>query len=93
MDKGKSIQTEPTKEEMIDIWKQHGKHLYDLLFPSETPQLENVAKSYEEVFACKPSLERRMEKGDKKITLKVHPQEYRIARVLSFSSIFDLSIC
>lgn len=42
MDKGKNIQTEQTKEEIVDIRKQRERRLCDLLFPLESPELENI---------------------------------------------------
>ena len=51
MDKGKNILTESTKEEMIDIWRQHGKHLYSILVSPESTELENIEESYEEAIS------------------------------------------
>lgn len=73
MNKGKSIEIKTTKEEMIDIQMQRGKRLYDILFPSERPEEEIVAEYYEEALSLKPSLEKRLAKGDRKITLDLHP--------------------
>ena len=75
MDKRKNIESELTEEEVIDIQRQRGKYLYDLLFPSENPELENIDKSYEEAVARKPSLEGRLAEVDQKVTLEAYPQE------------------
>lgn len=55
---------------MVDIQKQRGKRLYDLLFPVENPELEKIEESYEEMVAYKPSLEGRLAEGNNKITLE-----------------------
>ena len=45
---------------MIDIQRQYGKCLYDILFPTESPEFDRIEESYEETITRKPSLEGRM---------------------------------
>ncbi len=73
MIKGKCIQTKPTEEEIIDIRKQPGKILYNILFPPESLDLGSTKEIYDEAVAHKPSLEGRQAEGDKKVTLKAYP--------------------
>ena len=64
MDKVENIPTEPTKEDMIDIQKQHKKGLYDLLFPPGNPEFESIEENYKEMVAHKPFVEGRLVEGD-----------------------------
>ena len=60
MDIGKKIQSEPTEKEMIDIRRQCGKCLYDIFFPTESPDFDSIEESYEEAITRTPSLEGRL---------------------------------
>ena len=61
---------------MIDIQKQRGMRLYDLLFPHTNPELEIIGEICEKVIARKPSLEGHLAEADNKVTLEAYPQEY-----------------
>lgn len=50
--------------------------MYNIMFPLERPELQNIEESYEEEIARKPSLERRLAEGNQKVTLEAYAQEY-----------------
>ena len=77
MDRGNHIQTEPTKKEMIDIQKQRGMSLYDLLFPHNNPELERIEEICKKVISCKPYLDGHLAEADQKVTLEAIPKECR----------------
>ena len=60
---------------MIDIQRECGKCLYDILFPIESPEFDSIEESYKEAITREPSLEGRVAEGDQTVTLEAYPQE------------------
>lgn len=93
MDEGKNIKIKPNEEEMIDIRRQHGKHLCNILFPPEIPELERIETSCEEAITLNPYLKGRLAEENQKVTLNAYLQEYRIRIEVILAPSFFSTIC
>lgn len=75
-------------EEMIDMRRLRGKHLYDTPFALENIKLEDFKEGFEEAIARKPTLQGCLAEGDQKVILKAYFQEYQIGMEVILCAFF-----
>lgn len=88
MDKGKSIQTEPSERREDRYTKAAWKASVWLIFPPGSPEEEINEESFEEALSHKTSFEERLAKGDKEISPEAYPHECQKRIVILCALIF-----